>query len=219
MLKTYLDHIVIGAETIRQGVDYIQEEFGVDVPEGGEHPRMGTHNHLMKLGENLFFEIIAIDPEASVPKRPRWFDLDNPYIQAQLRTKPRLLTWVINTPDIKSLLKGNSFSFGLLEPMSRGALKWLVTIPEDGRLLGAGLIPTIIQWQEDFHPAAQMPDLGCSLLSLEIFHPYYNWLKFILSGINAADHVQINPLAENSSPYLLTRFQTPQGEKELMSIV
>jgi hypothetical protein len=37
---------------------------------------MGTHNRLLKLGEGFYLELIAIDPQAPPPGRPRWFGLD-----------------------------------------------------------------------------------------------------------------------------------------------
>ena len=99
-MKTALDHIVIGAATVAEGVAYLQSELGATLPAGGEHPRMGTHNHLMQLSESTFLEIIAINPAAPAPARPRWFGLDEPFVQAQLRQQPRLLTWVVNTGDL-----------------------------------------------------------------------------------------------------------------------
>jgi hypothetical protein len=72
-----LDHLTVAALTLEQGVNYVQRVLGVAVPFGGAHPLMGTHNHLMQLGDGMFLEIIAPDP-AVTPKRTRWFGLDDP---------------------------------------------------------------------------------------------------------------------------------------------
>jgi hypothetical protein len=59
-------------------VEYVRQTLGVSPQAVGEHPRMGTHNYLLKLGEKFYFEVIAINPNASQPNRPRWFELDEP---------------------------------------------------------------------------------------------------------------------------------------------
>lgn len=136
-MNTRLDHIVIGAATLEQGVTYIRETLGIEIPPGGEHFHMGTHNHLMQLGNEIFLEVMAINPKAVAPNRPRWFGLDDPFIKAQLEYQPRLLTWVVNTPDIALLQQTllnqqNTFSFGAIAPrnppgviesMSRGDIE------------------------------------------------------------------------------------------------
>ncbi|MEE8364674.1 MAG: VOC family protein [Gammaproteobacteria bacterium] len=42
--------MVIAADSLEQGVDYVRSTLGVDIPRGGVHQTMGTHNHLMQLG-------------------------------------------------------------------------------------------------------------------------------------------------------------------------
>src|SRR5581483_3649792 len=97
---TELDHLTIAAHTLDQGLAYVRDALGVDLPTGGAHPRMATHNRLLRLGDGVFLEVIAIDPAAPPPARPRWFQLDDPALQADLRRAPRLLTWVVRTSDI-----------------------------------------------------------------------------------------------------------------------
>ncbi len=214
-LQTNLDHLVIGAATLQQGIDYIGETLGVRMPPGGEHPRMGTHNHLMQLGEGAFLEIIAINPGIPAPSRPRWFGLDDPYVKTALIQQPRLLTWVVNTNDIKQIHGQSAVPLGTIEPMSRNDLEWLITIPEDGSLLGSGLIPTVIQWHTDIHPSTRMSEFGCSLSRLKLYHSNVQWLENVLNAIEVAGHVEIHPLPDNESPHMVAQIQTPSGEKEL----
>jgi len=212
---TRLDHIILGADTLEQGCDYVQRILGVSVPPGGEHPRMGTHNCVMRLGSDTYFEIIAVNPQAPSPTRPRWFGLDDPFVRAQLKREPRLLTWVVASSDLAGLQFGSSVPLGTAEPMSRGSLKWLITIPPDGSLPGGGVIPALIQWQSQ-HPAANLSDLGCRLLALEIWHPYPQWLTTVLTAIDAVQHITIRE-SPRAAPRLVARFQTPAGEKKLES--
>ncbi len=70
-------------------------------------------------------------------------------------TPPRLATWVARTNDIRSTVAACSEPLGNVEPMSRGELSWLITIPPDGSLPFAGIAPTLIEWHtEDLRRAA-----------------------------------------------------------------
>jgi hypothetical protein len=97
MAKLTFDHLVIGAARLAQGVDWVADRLGAALPPGGSHPRMGTHNRLTALGPARFLEVIAVDPAAEPPPRPRWFALDDPAQKARLERRPRLLTWVAAT--------------------------------------------------------------------------------------------------------------------------
>lgn len=76
-MQTCLDHLVIGAASLEAGVEYVKEVLGVDIPAGGHHEKMGTCNHLMQLGKDVFLEVIAIDKTLAAPSRPRWYGLEN----------------------------------------------------------------------------------------------------------------------------------------------
>jgi len=218
-MKTALDHLVIGAATVADGVAYLQSALGVTLPAGGEHPRMGTHNHLMQLSERTFLEIIAINPTAPAPAHPRWFGLDDPFVQAQLQKEPRLLTWVINTDDLVALNAQSKVPLGEITPQVRGNLEWLITIPADGHLPGSGLVPTAIQWQVAGHPASAMAALGCRLKGLALYHPYPAWLQETLTSLGIGEQVTIHPLAANQPPYMVAEIETATGIKRLSSRV
>ena len=61
-----LDHITIAALSLGEGVAFASAALGVSIPPGGAHVQMATHNHLVRLGDGLFLEIIAPDPSAAV---------------------------------------------------------------------------------------------------------------------------------------------------------
>ena len=218
-MTTNLDHLVVGASTLEQGVTYIRKQLGVDIPKGGEHPLMGTHNHLMQLGNDVFLEVIAVNPDAPAPDRPRWYGLDDPFVRGRLEHQPQLLTWVVNTSDLGGLQSQTSFSFGAATKVSRGDLTWDFGIPDDGRLLASGMLPYLIQWHTDAHPSERMSDVGCSLKQLEIHHPQPDWLLSILNEIDAAKFVKVKRLAANATPFLEAHLETPTGMKTLSSRV
>ena len=212
-----IDHIVVGADTLEQGVTYLKNQLGVDIPAGGEHPKMGTHNCLMQLGDGVFFEIIAINPKMNPPDRPRWFGLDDPRIRQRLKDQPRLLTWVVNTRNLASLLKDAESNMGKSELLERGDLSWHFGLPADGSLLIDGVIPYAMQWHVEQHPSTRMADLGCRLRSLEIFHSNPDWCGKALGSIGADQLVKINALPENRTPFLQACISTPLGICSLRS--
>ena len=60
-----LDHLVVAAATLADGIEYVAGITGVAPHAGGKHVAMGTHNALLRLGERIFLELIAIDPDGS----------------------------------------------------------------------------------------------------------------------------------------------------------
>jgi len=83
-VKTALDHLVVIATSLDEGVAWCEQTLGVSPGPGGQHPLMGTHNRLLRIGgpgfERAYLEILAIEPGVQ-PQRPaplkRWFDFDD----------------------------------------------------------------------------------------------------------------------------------------------
>ncbi len=216
-MKTTFDHLVIGAADLRQGSDYVENCLGVQIPAGGKHPRMATHNLVARLGEKSFIEIIAIDPDARQPTQPRWFGLDDPHVRANLEQSPRLLTWVVACDDITAALDAPEIAFGTPQPLSRGELRWYFGVPDDGRLLAGGILPCVISWQTESHPAAAMADIGLDLRLLRLHTPFVDWTARQLEAIGALEMVELIEAPPPRSPRLEAVFATPAGERTLSS--
>ena len=208
-----LDHLVIAAVSLEEGIDYVRSTLGADIPVGGVHQTMGTHNHLMQLGNESYLEVIAIDPDGRIPIRPRWFDLDQRLMRESLRRQPRIITWVMNTTNIQRTKEQAEFSIGTVTELSRNDLRWKIALTEDGRLLANGLLPYVIQWQSEPHPSNAMADLDCRLLELNIYHNRPDWLKAMLASIDAEDLVTVFDLPDSEAPYLSASIETPNGIK------
>ncbi|MCD0504910.1 VOC family protein, partial [Bordetella petrii] len=58
-MKTLLDHIAVAAPDLASGADWVERALGVRPQRGGAHPRMGTHNLLLRLGPDVYLEVIA----------------------------------------------------------------------------------------------------------------------------------------------------------------
>ena len=211
MAPCHIDHITITAPSLEIGAKFVRETLGVTPQSGGEHPRMGTHNLLLRLGDSLFLEIIAPDPAAPRPDRARWFALDS----LQADAPPRLSTWVARTNDIHATGANSSEGLGNIEPMTRGALNWLITIPGDGSLPLDGIAPTLIEWQAEPHPATKLEDLGLSLVRLELFHPEPDRISTLLKSIEFEGPVSLSLLSGSVAPYLVAHINTPTGLRKL----
>ena len=207
----HLDHIVIAAQDLQQGVDYVRAQLGVEIPRGGKHQTMATHNHLMQLGNDAYLEVIAIDKDGQAPRHPRWFGLDSARMRAAIRQQPQLITWVMNTANLQQLAEQAGFDIGIPTELSRDSLSWQIALPEDGRLLGDGMLPYCIQWHSSPHPSQGMADTGCLLQELTIHHNRPRWLDDQLDAIDAGHLVQIEPLADSATPYLSATIYTPSG--------
>ncbi len=207
----HLDHIVIAAAKLEQGVDYVHSMLGVEIPQGGVHQTMGTHNHLMQLGNDAYLEVIAIDPDAEAPPHPRWFGLDSARMREAIQRQPQLVTWVMNTADIHQLVEGVSFDLGTPTALSRDNLEWEIALTGDGRLLADGMLPYCIQWHSEPHPSRDMADLNCLLQSLEIHHNRSRWIEDRLDAIDASHLVHVESLPDDETPYLSATIDTPNG--------
>lgn len=209
MRTSRIDHLAITAPTLQAGSDAVFAQLGVRPQPGGRHARMGTHNLLLRLGEALYLEVIAVDPEAPAPARPRWFGLDT----LEPHTPPRLACWIARTDDIVGAAA--ALPLGEVLPMSRGALDWRITVPADGSLPLGGAAPTLIQWDSPAHPAASLPDAGCTLLALELRHPEPARVQCVLDRLQLAEPGVALSLRAAAAPGLVAQVRTPQCVRSL----
>ena len=207
----HLDHIVVAARDLRQGADYLRSMLGVEVPAGGRHQSMATHNLVMQLGNDAYLEVIAIDPDGETPRHPRWFGLDSHCMRAAVREHPRLVTWVINTDDLGALAARAGFDIGTPTALSRDALQWKIALTDDGRQLGDGMLPYCIQWHSSPHPSRAMANTGCLLQEINLYHPRPNWLNDRLDALEASHLVHIEALPDSETAYLEAVIETPNG--------
>lgn len=213
MARVEVDHLVVAAGSLDEGTDYVFETLGVRPEGGGVHGTMGTHNRLVRLGVSCYLEVIAIDPDAPEPSRPRWFELDTESMRQKLRRKPQLITWALRTDKMADLYRRSNHILGRMEPMSRGSLHWELTLTEDGHLPGGGVIPFLIDWKHNPHPTSAMAESGCSLAGLRGFHPQPETVLPVLESLGAAPLIELK--ISESGPCLAAFIETPDGLREL----
>ena len=233
-MKTQIDHLVVMAASLDDGVQWCEDTMGITPGPGGEHEKYGTHNRLFKIASPQFplayFEIIAINPLAVIPKRAqvtRWFDMDNLTLQKALVQGPRLVHFVSSTEDVKAarhVLRTQGIERGQVVHASRqsskGTLNWQITVREDGERLFNGCLPTLIQWGKPdateplrLHPRNSLPRSGVTLQSLTVSHPSGAKLQAAFDAIGLA-HIAI----ETGPANLVASLQTPKGLVQLQSL-
>lgn len=221
-----LDHLVIVAPTLAEGVAWCEATLGVTPGPGGEHPLMGTHNRLLALESTVhpqaYLEIIAINSIANIANKTsgkRWFDMDFPPLQRHLAQHgPALVHWVARVPDAQqtvAALGQQGWDTGPLVAASRatprGELRWHITIRPDGRRVLGSCLPTLIQWGEH-HPTDHMPASGLHLQDLSFSHPEPEAVRRAWQTLGWA------PSALSAGPARLqATLQTPRGPVTLQS--
>ena len=218
-----VDHLVVGAASLEQGVAWAEATLGVVPGPGGEHPLMGTHNRLLRIATvdypRAYLEIIAVQPDKSPQQGARWFDLDAETVRDTLRENgPRLLHYVASVPDVRAAvaaLKGVGLDRGDVVQASRmstrGLLEWQITIRPDGQRLLAGTLPTLIEWGAT-HPAAGMGESGVTLHSLQAQHPQATQLRAAAEALGL-ERIQLRQGPAN----LCATLDTPRGRVQLES--
>ena len=103
-MNNKIDHFAVAAASLEKGIKEMQSKLGVTLSPGSKHDLMSTHNCVMQAGNESFFELIAIDPDAPAPDRTRWFTLDDSQTQQRIAERPRALCWVVNTDDLDAVV-------------------------------------------------------------------------------------------------------------------
>lgn len=203
-LPATLDHLVIAARTLEEGRAWLEGRLNVPLQPGGEHEQFGTHNALLSLGPDAYLEVIAVNPQAPAPPRPRWFGLDTPELREALEDGPRLIHWVARVPDPTGL---DLTPFGEALELSRSENRWTLTVPEDGRLPGGGVVPSLIAWHTP-PPPTRLPDAGVRLERLTLGTPDPDGLRTLLNGLNFMGEVEVREAPQAELSALLV---TPDG--------
>lgn len=199
-----IDHLAVAGETLDAAVAHIEETLGVRMGPGGQHLRYGTHNRLIGLEDGLYLEAIAIEAGVDPQDQPRWFDLD------RFAGPARLSNWILRAEDLQREVQASPDAAQRIVDMQRGDLRWLMTVPADGRLPYDNCYPAALQWKGP-PPAARMVPSGCRLTRLFVSHPEADALKDTLERVIADDRIVI----EQGSAALRAEFETPQGRRVL----
>jgi Glyoxalase-like domain len=159
-----LDHLIVGARDLDEGIAYLQKLSGYHAEYGGSHPGRGTCNALLKLGHHSYLEILAPDPQQPALL---W------HKELPLLEEPRLIGWAERVKNLDSFathLRAKGVELIGPTPGSRTrpdgeTLLWQLLLRADDR---DGILPFYIEWDStSSHPSDTAPG-GCLLVDL---HP------------------------------------------------
>ncbi|MDE0134670.1 MAG: VOC family protein [Acidimicrobiaceae bacterium] len=204
-----IDHIVYAVPNLAAGTAAVEALVGVSAAPGGPHPGMGTRNTLMSLGDDVYLEIIAPDPEQPDPPNGRPFDID-------AMNEGRLITFAIHASDgetiedVTAAMAACGEDPGPISAMSRvkpdgEEIHWSLTMSA-----GPGLVPFVIEWGNTTHPATVTPT-GCTLVSLSGTHPDPDHIRALHSAIG----IEVDVTAGDTVTFAAT-LDTPNGRVTLL---
>lgn len=205
-MSVEFDHIAISADRRDTGIEAFKSLSGAELPLGGEHPLMGTHNCVTAFGPDRFLELITINPDAPAPDHPRWFGLDD-----RAAGPLSAHAMILRSNDLDAdLAIAKSHGVDLGEPMelSRGDLSWRFAVRKDGAIPLQGMAPLLMQWNAmPSHPASNMSQLGLELDSIAIQSPDADLLNTLFKNLGWADA----PTATQGDARLTFTLRTPNG--------
>ena len=175
----HVDHLILGARDLDEGIRLFEERTGVRPKVGGEHPGRGTRNALVSLGASLYIEILA--PQVNAP--------DSGMV-AELRQRTDLTPygWAVFVPDVEAArtrLADAGFGLSEIFPGSRARpdgrlLEWKTFEIEKPPIAG---LPFFIRWGDGTtHPSQDSPG-GCRLEHLRAVTPDLDGLRRVFSAI------------------------------------
>ena len=205
-----LDHILLGADDLDHGIDWVQARSGVRAIFGGVHPGRGTRNALLSLGPLRYLEIIAPDPEQASATSGN--DTAN-----RLRTiqEPRLIGWAAHTNDLASLVQKAAAAGIAIENPRDGS-----RVRPDGKTLQwrsfalkndfNGVLPFFIEWnRSSIHPSEDARS-GCTLEHFFIESPGVEAVRLVAGKLGL--EVELKPA---KTPVLRARIIGKKGAFEI----
>jgi hypothetical protein len=203
-----LDHIILGAPDLDDGIAVLEKNLGVRAIRGGQHLGHGTRNALIPLEGDKFLEVLAPDPDQPAPKRARWVGID------EVRS-PRLTGWAANGHHLQVLVADavqQGVDLGEVLSGSRSnkdgtVLTWSFTDPYTR--VADGIVPFFIDWGGTPHPS-QLAEPSATLNGFWAEHPDPGPVQSMLSVLGIDLPVRVAP-----SPALVADVTGPLGRIQL----
>lgn len=204
-----LDHILWGADDLDQGIAAIERLTGIRPAKAGRHPGYGTWNALASLGDGVYIEVIAPDPEQPGADSGR-------LRQIRSLKAPGLMTFAMRTNDLDGLgarARAAGYQAGPVIDRSRrtpegGTVRWRSLFIE-GHPFDRWL-PFGIDWLDTSHPSTHTPG-GLALRSFTLSHPE----AAALTAVNRALGYEL-PAVQPGAPGFRASLATPKGVVDLV---
>lgn len=205
-----LDHFIYAGRELDAMSAQFEQMTGVAPGRGGRHPGLGTHNALASLGNDIYFELLAVDPT----QRDALQGTMGERIDAL--PSPRLFAYMLKGQDLaqqQKVLAGHGIGADLFDasrttPDGR-TLKWRLLVPHANPL--GDFVPKFIDWLDTPHPSATSVP-GCTYESFEIGHPEAERLRALLDALGASI-----PVEKSDRAHFRLRIGSPKGKLSLVS--
>lgn len=199
-----IDHIVYAVPDLLKATKTLEQNLGVDISPGGKHLDKGTHNTVLNLGNEIYLELIAADPNNQNVNAPRWMGVD-------LVDEPRVTRWSIKTNDLDGDIQiMNKYDSKLAQQFSGSRkkadgtmLNWGMALPLATPLIE--IAPFITDWKDTIHPTQSMP-LQCKLVSISFSHPEPDRVRSLYMGLGIERHIEQGP-----NPIITLEIDSPNG--------
>ena len=195
-----LDHIVIGAYTLEEGTEFVETKLQAKLSDIGYHKDMGTHNRVIRISDQIYLEVVALDPQNMILKNRKWFNLDNSNLQLKLKKSPQIIGYVIENERL-----GISKYYDQFFEASRGEYRWHFAMPKlkknilDIGIIETGIIPSLISWKSK-KPIYQMKKNQFELISFEInFLETQNYIKTFFKMFGEIEFVSVSTITKENS--------------------
>ena len=198
-----LDHIVLGALTLEEGTEYVERILQAKLSNVGYHKNMGTHNRVIRISDEVYLEVVAIDPKIKYIKNKKWFNLDNLNLQSKLKKSPQIIGYVIEKKDMNISKYYDPFF-----ESSRANFRWQFAMPTsknnilDSQIIETGIIPSLISWKSE-KPIHQMKKNQFELISFEIEIPKkQKHFNTFLRDFGVIEYVSVSSISKLNSSIL-----------------
>ena len=198
-----LDHIVLGACTLERGTEFVEDILQAKMSDIGYHKDMGTHNRVIRINDDVYFEVIAIDPEMKNFKHRRWFNIDNPNLQLKLEQAPQIIGYVVEN--------NNKIPLEYYDPFfnaSRLNYRWQFAMPKyrynilEYQIIETSIIPSLISWKSE-KPICQMNTNQFELIKLEIEFPKSRChFNTFFTAFGKIKHVSVLSTIKDNAPII-----------------
>jgi SAM-dependent methyltransferase len=126
--------------------------------------------------------------------------------------------WNDRSVDLLKSLPASSGSSSIGRSINRSIARFncdralRIRSPRGGALRFDGILPAVIQWHDDRHPADALPDSGRQLLALSLTHPQSDDLRTLFARLGISATIDLNP----GTPKIAARIRAPRTVRLLV---
>jgi hypothetical protein len=202
-----LDHFISGGRDLDAMIADFTRRTGVAPGRGGRHPGLGTHNALVSLGSDVYFELLAVDPTQRASRAGTMGGRIDAF------EAPRLFAYMVKSEGLerqRDVLARHGIGADLFDasrdtPDGR-TLRWRLLVPHDNPF--GDFVPKFIDWLDTVHPATTSTP-GCAFERFDLGHPQALRLDELLRELDAGVWVE-----QADAPRMRLSMQTPRGRVE-----